>query len=830
VRALRFAPSRIPSIVIRLLLRARYISFAAVVALLAVLIALGRHVTYEQSIQSFFAEDDPAVKSYREATAAFGNDQFVFVVYDDPELLSPAGMDRVAELARAVGPDRIPGVVRVETLDAMPVLWQIDDRLLELAELDARLDRLALSPLLAPAARVARAARDSVLEAVKKGLKDFNASDSPLTIGGAIRAAGPGDLAGLRKRITVHPLLRGTLVDASGTTSAIVVRLKAPQEHDAKVTVAALREQADGFARRHGLGRPAVVGPPVLLADGFASIEIDGRRLALVGMLLIGLVTLTATRSIWWALVPLVAGWTVWTATETVLWGLGLKLSLSGGPLVAQIIVLTMPAVSHLALHFRDDRRKQGDAREAAGATLRAVAAPILWCALTGTIGYGALMTSKVEPIRQFGAVLAVCTAVAAILTLAISPVAMLPPLRLEIPVLLGSTSRTSAAMNRLSAWVVRHPGGIVFGTFAVILPMTAGMWFLRYESNYVNAFKPDSRIVGDYRAVEAKLGGIGLVYLVVPVRGTIDVATLEKFRGLDAALAALRNPDGAPASAQVLSLATVLDPDGRLAGLDAEPRARALATKLDLIAASPQAGLLRGFWNPEDGLARVMVRLREQQPAATKEATFDRATALAASAFGSEVSLTGLSHLLTRTTRGIIATQWSTFFWSAGGILLMLSIAFRGPRLAVLAILPTLLAVGLVLGLMGWLGVRLDLATALVASVALGLSVDDTFHCLLQFRRHRATASFRESLVSSYAVTGPGVLLSSLAVAIGFAVLRFSQFVPFSNFGTMVGIATAGSSLGNLVLLPACLTLGERWRVGKDVPLEIRAPSAPLQ
>jgi predicted RND superfamily exporter protein len=55
-------------------------------------------------------------------------------------------------------------------------------------------------------------------------------------------------------------------------------------------------------------------------------------------------------------------------------------------------------------------------------------------------------------------------------------------------------------------------------------------------------------------------------------------------------------------------------------------------------------------------------------------------------------------------------------------------------------------------------------------------------------------------------------VLLSSIAVAIGFAALRASEFEPFVNFGTMVGIATAGSTLGNLVLLPACLTLGHRW------------------
>ncbi len=110
----------------------------------------------------------------------------------------------------------------------------------------------------------------------------------------------------------------------------------------------------------------------------------------------------------------------------------------------------------------------------------------------------------------------------------------------------------------------------------------------------------------------------------------------------------------------------------------------------------------------------------------------------------------------------------------------------------------------------MGLFRIKLDMATALVASVALGLSVDDTFHCLLQFRRERRTHLFTESLFASYSVTGPGVLLSSLAVAVGFAALRFSEFAPFSNFGTMVGIATAGSTLGNIILLPACLTLGD--------------------
>jgi predicted RND superfamily exporter protein len=123
------------------------------------------------------------------------------------------------------------------------------------------------------------------------------------------------------------------------------------------------------------------------------------------------------------------------------------------------------------------------------------------------------------------------------------------------------------------------------------------------------------------------------------------------------------------------------------------------------------------------------------------------------------------------------------------------------------LALLPTALAVGLVLGLMGWLGIRLDLSTALVASVAMGLAVDDTFHCLLRWKQHvRSGSNTQDALRASYAGTGPGVVLSSAAVSLGFLAMMFSQFVPTANFGWLVSAATLGGSLGNLVLLPACL------------------------
>ena len=792
---------------IRSLLAARYVAFTAVVLLLLVLAVSGKRVSYEQSINSFFAADDPYMRVYQEAAKTFGDDNFIFLVYDDPELLSPAGLERVSELAAAVASDRIPAVQRVESLDAMPLLWSIDDALLAI-------DRLP------------KMARNLALSAAKRAVKNVDLKSNSMTVAGAVRAAAADQkaLAALKDRVTKHPLFLGTLIDAMGTTTAVVARLKKTHQHNVIETVAEVRRIADEFAARHQLGPPAIVGPPVLLSDGFAAIEVDGRRLAVVGMILIGVVTLSAVQSLWWAIVPMLAGWVVWLATEAILTTFNIKLSLSGGPLVAQIIVLTMPAASHLAIHFRDERRREADPRQAARSTLAAVATPIAWTAITGAIGYAALVTSDVVPIQQFGAILGSCTFAAAILVMLISPIAMLPPFRLEIPVRHGSHSPVAGLMNRLILTVYRHPGAIVLAVFAIVLPLAVGMFRLSYETNYINLFRPETRVVNDYRTVESKLGGIGLVELVVPVGKSLSPANLHDLKVVEDRIQAIRVSDP-NAIAQVLSLATVLDPDGRLAALPKERQDRMLADKLELIAASPQNDLLRSFWNTDTGQTRVMIRMKEQMPAPDKSRIFREATSAGAQTFGPTTFLTGLSFLMTRTTEAIIATQWGTFLWSAIGILLMLTLAFRSLILAVLAIMPTLLSVALVLGLMGWLKIQLDMATALVASVALGLSVDDTFHCLLQYHRQRKNR-FRQRLFESYRVSGPGVILSSLAVAVGFAALRASEFEPFINFGTMVGIATAGSTLGNLVLLPACLTLGEhgggakgrgagRWRRG---------------
>ena len=774
----------------------RLISARYFVAFATLLIGLflgfsGKHAEYEQSIKSFFTEDDPSIVSFEKWAGVFGYDNILFVCYDDPTYLTPAGLSRVADLTRRLKASGIDGLTDVQSLATMPPLWSLDEAI----------ERLEIVPgfLRGPALVAAKKLAGAVPTEGEGGL----------TLASVMKATPSGQQAALADRIRSHPFFERMFTSRDGKTASLIIQIKPPGEYDARAVIPSIRLIVDQFGLDQGLSRVAVVGPPALLGDGFLAIERDGRRLAGLGLVLIGLVMLIAVRSLWWTMVPITAGYLTWLATEWLLVSFGLKLSLSGGPLIGQIIVLTMPAASHLALHFRDELRGGRERRSAARQTLLDVLRPILWCAATGAIGYGALATSSVEPVRQFGAILGVCTVIAALWTTALAPFAMLPPFFRERPGLVASVSPLAGWMRKVTDLTIARPITVVSVICLIVLPMALGMLRLRYESNYVHMFRPYTRIVSDYNFVEARLDGIGQISLVVPTSGKLDSVIVRRLEKVSRELEAL----GQDRIVKVLSVATAMDPEGRWSQKPAELQDRLLSTKLELVAASPQGGALSQFWSEDENQTRLIVRIPESSPNKDKAATFIASKAIVEREFGPTTELTGLSLLMTQVARSVIDTQWTTFGISTIGILVMLTSAFRRLSLALLAMLPTMLSVSLVLGLMGWLGFKLDVGTALVASVALGLSVDDTFHCLLQYHRLHG-APFRERLYESYKVTGPGVILSSLAVSIGFLALASSEFVPFSRFGVMVAIATAGSSVGNLLLLPACLSLRATWQV----------------
>lgn len=737
-------------------------------------------VQFNQTIEGFFPPDNPALKSYQRSERMFGGDQIVFVVYDDPKLWSPAGMQRLSSLTESIQ-ESVPGISRVESLDRMPVPWRVDAAVAELAA-----EGFSVKGLV----RMMKARAN--VEMVVRHTEDE-----------------PERQAELRKRLCGHPLFNGFVVDETGESTAVIVRLDKAEKIKQRETIAELRKVADEFAAEHGFANIAVAGPPVLIVDGFVSLEQDNRTLGWVAMLLMAIVMFIAVRNPIWAALPLVAGWTTWELAKYFITTYDLELTLSSGPIVAQTVVLCMPATSHLAVRFHDLLRK-GVSREDAGrSVLLELFAPIAWCSLAAAGGYFASGTAtQVRPMLQFGLVMFVCNLIAGFLAYCLAPGSMSLHFGTHERQQGRATSRVSEPVGTLTAWVIAHP----FWTIALFaLPtilIALGAPKLEFESNYINVFKPYSRTAEDYRSVESRMGGIGLAEVDFPAPDKLTPEWLEKV-DQTAQQIARANPE---LVTQVVSMADLLLPtrgsEEQMPRPDVPPQ-RLLDERLEILTGPNYVNLLDNFWDPETGMTRILVRIRENAPADQKEACFQNMRELASERHSEKAFVTGLSHLMTRITRSVIQTATQSATWASLLVLLLLTIAFRNPLLAIVAFLPTLLAVGLVLGVMGWAGIKIDMSTAFVASIAIGLSVDDAIHCILNWKSQLAKGLTPiEALRVAYAGSGPGVVLSSAAVSLGFMVMLFSEFVPMFNFGWLIAIATLGGSFGNLVVVPAILVV----------------------
>jgi uncharacterized protein len=204
----------------------------------------------------------------------------------------------------------------------------------------------------------------------------------------------------------------------------------------------------------------------------------------------------------------------------------------------------------------------------------------------------------------------------------------------------------------------------------------------------------------------------------------------------------------------------------------------------------------------------RILLRSLEQQSADVKKTLIAAVEQLAREAFP-ESQVTGLFVLLTFLIESLLNDQLQSFLLAAGGIGTMVAIAFRSVRMGLALLIPNVVPIVLVIGAMGWIGLPINIATAMIASVSMGLTIDSSIHYLAGYRRARAAGlSMFDALRATHENVGLALVFANLALIVGFSVLTLSHFIPLIHFGVLVSVAMFGGLAGNLVLLPLLL----RW------------------
>lgn len=603
-------------------------------------------------------------------------------------------------------------------------------------------------------------------------------------------------------RSRIRELVTGLLLGSDGETTAVVSRLLPLGASDTPraETFRLVRE----LARQHD--PPAVVvGEPIQVHDMFRYVEDDGRTLGWASAVLLMLVVAILFRSLRWMVLPVVVVQITLLWTKAILVMSGIELSMVSSMLNSLVTIIGIATVMHLTLRYRD-QRQQHERVAAVEHTLRELGPPIFWTIVTTIAGFAALLSSRIAPVASFGLMMSLATALVFITVMCVLPGLILLGSATSVPSIAPGETWLTRELQRLARLVEQRPWPAALLMLTISLLCGYGMTDLEVETDFSKNFRAQSPVVQALDFFETHLGGAGNWEVNFSAPAELTDEYLEKVRAFTAELRTLEERTTPNRLTKVVSLTD---------GLELIPSnllftRLSLGTRLNLLN-SVQPEFAYGLYNPEQQRMRIMLRALERQPAESKLGLINEVEALARKHFP-DAEATGLFVLLAYLIESLLDDQLTSSLIAAAALVILMTLAFRRMAWGLALLIPNLFPIVLVIGAIGWTGMKINIATAMLASVSLGLTIDSSIHYLWGYHRcRRAGLDVSAALCVTHAEVGLALVWANIALVIGFSVLTLSHFIPLVYFGVLVSVAMIGGLVGNLVLLPLLIRLLER-------------------
>ena len=172
-------------------------------------------------------------------------------------------------------------------------------------------------------------------------------------------------------------------------------------------------------------------------------------------------------------------------------------------------------------------------------------------------------------------------------------------------------------------------------------------------------------------------------------------------------------------------------------------------------------------------------------------------------------IHFTGMVVLYNNMLQSLYRSQILTIGVVFFAIMFMFMVLFKSFSLALIGIVPNLLAAGTVLSIMGWLGIPLDMMTITIAAITVGIAVDDTIHYIHRFQTEfKVDQNYRATMDRCHGSIGKAMYYTSVTITLGFSILSLSEFMPTIYFGLLTGVAMIIALLGSLTLLPLLIVV----------------------
>lgn len=565
-------------------------------------------------------------------------------------------------------------------------------------------------------------------------------------------------------------------------------------------------------------------GVPMIAADMIDFVRSDIRVFgAGVGILLLLLLAVIFRRPRW-VLVPAAICGTVALTMFGFLGAMGWHVTVVSSNFISLVLILTLSLVVHLVVRQLEVHAERPDADQATllRETIRSKFSPSLFTVLTTMVSFGSLVVSDIRPVIDFGYMMVWGVGIAFLLMFLMYPAA-LAPLRPGRPVL-GGRDITAGITRAFARAIERFRGATWLLYAAIVLLAVAGISRLGVENRFIDYFKQSTEIRQGMVLIDKKLGGTTPLDVVLDppawyseeadelgggagggISGNsywFNSFALDDLKPIHRYLASL------PETGKVLSIVTTME---MLTQINGRPLDNfSLAVMYDRLPENIKASLFEPYMADDGNQVRFSIRVIDSDENLNRNALLTKIRHDLIHQFGLEpeqVHLSGMLVLYDNVLQSLFRSQILTagvVFLAIMGMLLLL---FRSPTIAVIGVLPTLVAASAILGLMGWLGIPLDIMTITIAAITVGIGVDDTIHYTHRFREEIVKdGDYWAAVRRSHDTVGRALYYTTVTIMLGFSILVLSNFVPTIYFGVLTGMAMLMALIANLTLLPLLL------------------------
>ncbi|MDQ8180698.1 MMPL family transporter [Pelagicoccus sp. SDUM812005] len=528
-----------------------------------------------------------------------------------------------------------------------------------------------------------------------------------------------------------------------------------------------------------------------------------GSAIAIVASLTL----LALFRSLRWVLIPAISCLYCVVSTIGLFAAFGLKGTVISANFVSLQIVLTLAIVIHLIVQYREEQRAkpQASAQELSTRVFRKKAKPCLYSALTTSIGFASLIFSGIQPITTFGIMMVVAMFASSLASLALFPllVSLFP--KGDSPQESRLTERVVGAFRK---GATRSPRSLLAASAIVFTLASLGVARLSVENSFINYFADSTVVHQELSFIDQQFGGstpLDVIYEFEEAEDPALVATaaqVQTLQSLQTELGSIAGVGKALSLVNFTELAKSLNQGRPLTEYE-------LSAAYHTIDESLRDQLLGSFYSPEHRQARISLRIADSTPeldrAALLASIHEKAAALQIPS--DRYQLSNLFVLYQDLLQSLYRSQALTLGIVALGVFVCFLAVFRSLPLALACMAPNVISTGIVLGLMGWCGIALDFMTMTIASVAMGISVDDTIHYVHRYQEERQAGHSPQDAVSrTHRSVGFAILYTTIVVVSGFSLLAFSDFIPSVWFGLLTALSISIALAADLLTLPALL------------------------